>query len=643
MCGISGAIGFVNPQIQDAVKTMSQNLNHRGPDMQGYWSNVEYSATTDTGLVLAHNRLAIIDLSESGAQPMYDESGNVLVYNGEFYNYQSARLKLSADGATFNSESDTEILLKLLAMYGMDSINRVNGMFAFAFWNESQNKLTLARDRMGIKPLYYTYIENSEGQQTLLFASEVRALLSTNLISRRFEPLALETYLWNGYVSGESSIVKNVHLLGAGEYLTVTANGRIEQKSKYWELNNASRLSSFESCKEKFFDSVNRRLVADVPLGIFLSGGIDSSAIASITSQLQSGDIHTFNVGFPDEEYDESRYAVEVANHLGTTHTSLKLLESDFIDNLPAAMNSIDQPTFDAINTYFVSKSVKEAGITVALSGAGGDELFGGYTSFRDVPKMIKVGRYNRFIPDQLLRTLQRMINKIMYGSGDSLHSQVRWGKLYDTFKTNGELLKAFQISYALFTQETLKKIQPDLNFNNYGLTNDYSSYLQSHTQNGRLLQNISYLELMTFISQRLLRDTDAASMAVALEVRVPFMDHEFIEETIGLEPNLRYNPLGSKSFIRKAALSNLPHELFQRPKSGFVLPFDKWLKNKLQDTIEATFNDRELCEGAGLNQSIILRLLAAYQSGSKGIYWSRIWSLYVLLAWSRQHDMSLS
>lgn len=642
MCGISGAIGFINPQIQDAVKAMNRSMHHRGPDMQGFWSNVDYSSTSSSGLVIAHNRLSIIDLSESGSQPMHDESGNVIVYNGEFYNYNEIKTKFFDSDTSFKSTSDTEVLLKLLSKYDTDALDHVNGMFAFAFWNKHSETLTLARDRMGIKPLYYVHIKHGSGESTLLFASEIRALLSTNLIARKIEPKALETFLWNGYVSGEYSIIKDIKLLGAGQTLKVDSRGAIKSVDQYWELNNSSKSGTYDSCKQALFDAVDRRLVSDVPLGVFLSGGIDSSAIASITSQIRDSDVHTFNVGFPEEEYDESKYAIEVAKHLKTNHTTIKLMESDFASYLPDAMNSIDQPTFDAINTYFVSKAVKEAGITVALSGAGGDELFGGYTSFKDVPKMLKVARFNRVLPDKLLKLLQSTINHAKYGSSHSVNPQVRWGKLYDSFNTNGDLLKAFQVSYALFTKETLNEIQPSLNYENYGLTDQYTSQLRSHLKGDNVLEDISYLELMTFITQRLLRDTDTSSMAVSLEVRVPFMDHQFVEKVSGLDSHRRYQPLGSKAFIRDAALSNLPRQIFERPKSGFVLPFDKWIKNTLQDRVVETFNDQSVCSDLGINQDFILRLLSAYQTGTKGIYWSRIWSLYVLLNWCNKHRVTL-
>jgi len=643
MCGITGAIGYIDPSIQDAVKRTNKAMSHRGPDGDGYWSNVAPESTSNTGVVLAHRRLAIIDLTEAGYQPMVDsESGSVITYNGEFYNHQEIRTKLESDKITCTSDSDTEVLLKALVHHGMDALSTVNGMFAFAFWNPNTDCLEIARDRMGIKPLYYTTIKHTSGKVTTLFSSELTALLNSNLIPRQTDTTALDTYLWNGYVSGQQSLIKGVFLLDAGHRLHIDKHGHIKSSTNYWKLPEHSETTNLDELNSAFKASVKRRLISDVPLGVFLSGGIDSSAVAVAAQEVSTSAIHTFNIGFPESEFDESPYALQVAEKLETNHTSINLTEDEFKSNLANAMKSIDQPTFDAINTYFVSKSVKDAGITVALSGAGGDELFGGYSSFTDVPKVLKANKILGHLPKSIISVTANSISRIKYGKTGRIKPQVRWGKIQDSVSAKNDLVKAFQVSYSLFTKDTLALLRSDYNDSFYGLTSsNYNSYTEM-IQTEPTLPAISKLELSTFISQRLLRDTDSASMAVSLEARVPFLDHEYIECALSLDEQSRFYPLGKKNAIRKSALASLPEEFFDRPKSGFVLPIGNWIKNTLSDQINEVFNDTDHIKNCGLNPKVINDLWLTYQSNSPGVYWSRIWALYVYLDWCQRHKVTL-
>jgi asparagine synthase (glutamine-hydrolysing) len=646
MCGISGAVGYIDDRIQYAVHLMNEAQIHRGPDGKGIWSNVNQGCSSNSGVALAHRRLSILDLSDAGNQPMYDiDSGSVLVYNGEIYNFKDIRKDLSKRGLKFFSDCDTEVLLKLLVADGLQSLKKCNGMFSFALWNPANKVLTLGRDRMGIKPLYYTTLKQGRDQITVLFASELRALLASGLVERHIDSSALDTYLWNGFVSGSRAIVTGVSLLDAGTTLIIRAGKTPDTSERYWSLpKGEGPPSNLEEVAYEFKAAVSRRLISDVPLGIFLSGGIDSSAVATAAMQTSHKSIHTFNVSFPEVEFDESGYARDVANQLGTHHQCLELTEAGFLSGLNDALQAIDQPTFDAINTYFVSKAVREAGVTVALAGTGGDELFGGYTSFADLPRACKVSHHLRLIPETILRSIAKLATHYKVGRYGVIPPQTRWGKLGDILMARGDLVDSYQVSYSIYTQSFLKQLRPEhRNSTQFGLQPDMHSQLCSIIDGTEIMMGISQLELSNFISQRLLRDTDAASMAVSLEARVPFLDYKLIEAVSRLPSDVRYQPLGKKQALKDIALSNLNAETFNRPKAGFVLPFEIWLRKGFSAAVRDTLFDAELCMSIGLEPDAVARVWKAFEQQAPGMYWSRVWVLYVLLYWCRKHSVTIS
>ncbi|MEM9414656.1 MAG: asparagine synthase (glutamine-hydrolyzing) [Planctomycetota bacterium] len=644
MCGIAGAVGFVDDGVQSAVRAMSAALVHRGPDGDGYWSNVEAGAADERGVVLAHRRLSILDLSTAGAQPMHDpSSGQVIAYNGEVYNYRDLREPMTQAGETFSSDCDTEVVLRLLALRGAEAVAELNGMFAFACWDPAKQTLHLGRDRLGIKPLYIATVEPTPGKRTVLFASELRSMLASGLVERHIDPVGLSSYLWNGFVVGPNTFVKGVSLLDAGTTVSIAAGETPSVPERYWSLPSSSgEVASVADAEEALSQAVGRRLIADVPLGVFLSGGIDSSAVAAVASRVAPGKVHTFNIGFPEVEYDESPYAARVAEQLGTEHRCIELTESHFQSHLDDALTSIDQPTFDAINTYFVSRAVREAGVTVALAGTGGDELFGGYTSYADLPKAERWSGRLRFVPEALLRCGAGLMSRAKTGRPGSVPPQTRWGKLGDVLATRGDLVDLYQVSYALYTEQFLDQLSPHAAADRYGLPSPTHTRLGRAIEDDPALHAISKLELSCFIGQRLLRDTDAASMAVSLEARVPLLDHVFIETIARMSPAERFEPLGKKMMLRKLALEGLDRSTFDRPKSGFVLPIDTWARQGLKDQVQETLHDAELCRQVGLEPAAVARLFQAFQDGAPGLYWSRLWAIFVLLWWCREHRVSL-
>lgn len=578
---------------------------------------------------------------------MVDERhGNVIVFNGEIYNFAEIRRELEARGERFRSQCDTEVLLRAYAHFGPDVLGRLRGMFAFAIYDASRREVFLARDRLGIKPLYYASLKRGSGT-SVLFASELRSLLASGMVPKRLNPAALHTYLWNGFVVGPDTMVEGVSLLPPGTSMTIRIDdGQVSQK-RYWSLGRrATRPESEarERLEAELLEATRQHLVSDVPLGIFLSGGIDSSAIAALAVRAHTTSVKTFHVGFEESGFDESKYAEQVANALGTEHTEYRLSQSKFVDQLDDAIGSLDQPTFDAINTYFVSRVVREAGFTVALAGTGGDELFGGYSSFRNLPTAVGVLSKAKRLPLKAIERALRVGTQIALGRDDRVSPQTRWAKLGALFSTGGDLVDIYQVLYALYTPDFLGALEAGNQSAAvpFGIPDPMRSELCKSIAGLSPLEATSVLELGMFIGERLLRDSDAASMAVSLELRVPLLDHQVVEAAQRVPVHARYEPVGKKSLLRQIALSELDPSIFDRPKAGFVLPIAVWAKDRLASDIEATFSDRELVESVGLRSSPLMSLWKSFRSGAPGLYWSRIWAPYVLLRWCRLQGVSL-
>src|SRR5205823_11377996 len=406
---------------------------------------------------------------------------------------------------------------------------------------------------------------------------------------------ALATYVWNGFVVGPRTIVRTVELLPSASCAVASTSGETPTARRYWSLPRpSSPAGKKEALAAELTAAVQMHLVSDVPLGIFLSGGIDSSAIAALAVRSGNSRIRTFNVAFDEATYDESPHARAVARALGTEHQELRLTQETFRRELPEALASLDQPTFDGINTYFVSRAVREAGLTVALAGTGGDELFGGYRSFRDVPWATGWSRRLGAFPPGFLR---RMADAVTRASSfrAALPPQTRWGKLGDVLAARGELLETYQVSYALFSSDFARQLlKRGVNGGvRVGLPRKTAQELGESIAGKNPLPAVSMLEMWCFLGERLLRDTDAASMASSLEVRVPFLDHEVVSATSALPEDDRFEPLGKKQILRELALGDLDGKIFDRPKSGFVLPIGEWARDALKDEMTASLSDR--------------------------------------------------
>jgi asparagine synthase (glutamine-hydrolysing) len=640
MCGIAGAAGLIDQSVVAAVHRMNDAQVHRGPDDAGTWTSSQGQAFE---VALAHRRLAILDLSPAGAQPMHNPgTGDVLVFNGEIYNFKELRDELARGGARFVSQSDTEVILRAYEAWGPDALPRLRGIFAFGLWDARRRTLYLARDPMGVKPLYWT----RQGK-TVLFASELRALLAAG-VPRKLNPAGVASFLWHGFVVGPQTILNDVELLPAGSAVSLREGALQPQPSSYWRLPPAAPgRATPESVAAVLRETVKMQLVSDVPLGICLSGGVDSTAIATLARKTAHADVRTFTLGFEEPDLDESRQAALVAEMLGTTHASLRFGESDFRRQIPGALEAVDQPTFDGINSYLLSRAMRLAGMTVALAGTGGDELFGGYKSFVDLPRNAKLARMLAGAAPSAGLLASKLTSKLTgaaVGVG-FVPPQTRWGKVADVLASSDDLVLLYQTQYGLFSKALASQLSTHPSTGalaRSGLTDDQLASNRAAVGDDHSLHAISTLELISFVRERLVRDMDAASMAVSLELRVPFLDHVFIQEVAGLTEADRFLPLGRKDLLKAIAIDGLDHRIFDRPKSGFVLPIDRWCRGVMREQMTETYNNAELTARVGLNGRVVRALWRSFLNQIPGLYWSRVWAIFVLLDWCERHRVSL-
>jgi asparagine synthase (glutamine-hydrolysing) len=643
MCGIAGIVGRINDTNRAALGRMSAAMVHRGPDGQGTWES--QPDERGEGVLLAHRRLAILDLSPAGAQPMIDPvSGHALVFNGEIYNFQDLRARLLTAGHRFESTGDTAVMLRALGTEGPDSIASLRGMFAFACWDPSRRRLLLARDPLGIKPLYLARRDHGPGEWSLAFASEVRALLASGLLGPpRLDPVAAASVVWNGFVAGPRTAIQGIESLWPGQLRIFDARGAEQEARRFWnvpapgaggEMDEERLGSALEEC-------VRLHLVSDVPLGVFLSGGIDSSVVANLAQKANRGPVHTFTLAFEEGEFNEGPIARRIAGAIGTEHREVVLKEQEFVGELGKALDSLDQPTFDGLNSFYMSHAVRKAGFTVALVGTGGDELFGGYTSFRDLPPLLRWSRRLGWMPRGPLLAGARFAAARLQRSG-AVPAQIRWAKLPEMVRRGDDLLSLYQLAYALFLpdfQSALMGGQETAGTAD-GLPVELRAQLEEEIRSRTPLAAISVLEQRVFLGERLLRDNDAASMAASIEQRLPLVDQVLFESVSRLPDEARYSPVRKKAALRRIGLRGLDPALFQRPKSGFVLPFARWIRQGLSGPIDRTLRDASAVSAAGLDPATVARLWKAYLDGAPGLYWSRIWALYVLVRWCLRHGV---
>lgn len=630
MCGIAGVLTTRDgAPAMEAVGRMVQLQHHRGPDDSGLEL---VSKQPGHQVVLGHTRLAIIDLSAAGKQPMHSADGNCsIAYNGEIYNYHGLRDELGAE-RSWRSQSDTEVLLQCYATWGRACVERLRGMFAFGLWDEERQELFLSRDRLGIKPLYY-YSEDG----LFVFASEVRALLASGLVPRRLDPLGLDEYLAYQSLPAPRTLIQGVSALLPGAWISVDQRGRVSQ-GRYWDLlgharpqdRNSDPAASRRRVGELLREAVAQHLVSDVPVGAFLSGGIDSSAVVGLMRE--AGHVpHTFSVAFSERAYDETPHARQVASRFHAEHTEIWLGEHDLLEQLPQALAAMDQPTGDGVNTYVVSRAVRAAGITVALSGLGGDELFAGYPSFARLSRTARLFRTWGRAPQpvrQLAANTVHALGRASVGATKTAAMLASSGHMANLHPVMRQVLSSRQ-RHNLFSPAWSRAVD--------GHADPYVQLLETayrDSPRASILACISYAEARTYMHDVLLRDTDQMSMAHSLEVRVPLLDHVLVEYVMGL-PDALKQPNGTPKRLLVESLDGLlPDDIVYRPKQGFSLPFAVWMRGHLREFCEARLGQDGLAGRDIFQPRAVQELWSAFLSGRGDASWSRLWVLVVLEEW---------
>ena len=642
MCGIVGFIDDSRKHTRDTLRgiaeRMSATLLHRGPDDGGVWID------SQVGVALAHRRLSIVDLSPTGAQPMTSSCGRyVIVFNGEIYNFQELRKELISRGQPFRGSSDTEVILAGLSQWGIEtSLKRFNGMFAFALWDNLDRVLYLARDRAGEKPLYYGRIGSS-----FVFASELKALRLHPEFDANVDPEALALYLQRACVPTPRSIYKGIQKLPSGCYLAVTSVSSPASPITYWSARQAAESGvaspfqgdSFEAIQELGLllrDAVRLRMIADVPLGAFLSGGIDSSTIVALMQVQDVKPVKTFTVGFRESAYDEAANARRVASHLGTEHTELYLEPKQVLDIVPRIPALYDEPFADPsqIPTFLVSQLARQR-VTVSLSGDAGDELFGGY-------KLYKAGRL-------LWRTFGWMPLAARRAIGVALQSAP-----LQSLNLAFAWLSPVQSHFGRRSSigDKLRKLAPVLAG---GQPNQMHNLLVSNWREseflvpasrmtaasvegnwpalGDFVQQMMYSDLVSYLPDVILAKVDRASMGVSLEARIPFLDHRLIEFAWHLPLHLKFRGGTTKWILRQLLNRYVPHELVDRPKSGFSVPISEWLRGPLRQFGEDLLLQSRLQQDGWLDARLVRKLWTEHITRQRN--WEQpLWSLLMFQAW---------
>ena len=630
MCGIVGMIGLNARVSAEVLERATASLAHRGPD-DGGTVILHGRAGAEIEIGLGNRRLAILDLSPLGHQPMSDPAtGNWIVYNGEVYNFREVRHRLEESGLPFESHSDTEVILKAYAHWGEKCLDEFRGMFAFAIWDAKRNQLFMARDPMGIKPLYYF-----QSEKCFIFSSEVRTLLATGLVPRAIDRAGLGNYLTFGSVYDPNTLVQGVRSLPPGHSLT-WKNGRATV-AEYWDLIDEDRpdrtVGSRLECEEQIAgmldESVRMQLVSDVPVGVFLSGGIDSSSLVGILDR-NGVRPSTFSIVFREADYSEAEYSRTIAKRFRTDHHEITVSQADFFPAIDPAIRAMDQPTIDGINTYFVAERTRGAGVKVALSGLGGDEVFAGYSSFRTVPRL-----------ERFVNAWGHVPREARIGLADTFASFSRVNdrnrKLSALARDDGTIGHPYLLSRMLFTPQQRNDLLGAIEFESRCCAQKTLEEAVSRAQSLDPINRVSYLEARCYMLNTLLRDADSMSMAHGLEVRVPLIDHQLARRILALPGAWKLDSRTPKPLLVHALHGKLPDEIVHRPKRGFTMPFEHWLRDTLHPNVEESLH--KIGEGAlssVIREAAARRVWEDFLAGRTS--WSRPWSLYVLQRWCQQH-----
>jgi asparagine synthase (glutamine-hydrolysing) len=638
MCGIAGFIGakpnIAGGDIGSIAETMAKSIAYRGPDDQGIWIDHESEAA------LVHRRLSIIDLSAAGHQPMLSaDERYVISYNGEVYSFQPIAAELAARGQTFRGHSDTEVILESFAASGIEAtLKRMIGMFAIALWDRRDRTLTLMRDRLGIKPLYWAKFGN-----TFMFGSELKALRAHPGWTPRIDQSAVALFMRHNYIPAPRTIYEGVHKLEPGTMLVLPWQSE-PKISRFWDARSVARNGTrnlaegsdaelTEQLESLLKDAVGRRMIADVPLGAFLSGGVDSSTVVALMQAAKSGAVKSFSIGFDIEGYDEAHHAAAVARHLGTDHTELTVTAKEALDVIPRLPDFYDEPFADSsqIPTYLVSAMTRKY-VTVALSGDGGDELFAGYNRYQLtqrfwrslslMPGALRKGAAAAITavrPDRWTQFLSALPQRLRPPqAGDKVHKAASVLRLDSPDAVYRRLVSHWEPSEIMPQVEEPRGILDDTT-----LVKDFPD----------LLARMQFLDLVTYLPDDILTKVDRASMAVALEARVPLIDHRVVEFAWRLPENVKVRNGTTKWILRQVLYRHVPPELIERPKMGFGIPLGSWLRGPLRDWAETLLGEQRLRDGGLLDAAMVRRYWQDHLDGRRN--WQYLlWDVLMLEAW---------
>jgi asparagine synthase (glutamine-hydrolysing) len=626
MCGIVGIFHTRDKADVDrnTLSVMNQSQFHRGPDEGGLH--------LETGLGLGHRRLSIIDLS-SGQQPLFNEDGSVVVvFNGEIYNFVDLMPELQALGHTFRTHCDTEVIVHAWEEWGPECVQRFRGMFAFALWDRNRQTLFLARDRLGVKPLYYSFLPNG----TFLFGSELKALLAYPGFPKPLDPLAIEDYFAYGYVPEPRTIYQGTYKLSPGHHLTLVRGQPVPQPKSYWDIpfrahGPITEQDAQEELIHRLRESIKIRLVSEVPLGAFLSGGVDSGAVVALMAELSQEPVNTCSIAFNDPKFNEAAYAAKVADRYHTRHR-VEQVEPDDFSLLDRLASLYDEPYADssALPTYRVCELARKS-VTVALSGDGGDENLAGYR------------RYRFHMAEERMRSLLPLgIRRPLFGALGAMYPKADW---------------APRVFRAKSTFEALARDSVEGYFHSVSLLGDrlrnrlFSPAFQSSLQGYRAvevlkrhaaqsptddpLSLVQYLDMKTYLPGDILTKVDRASMAHALEVREPLLDHPFVEWVSGLPAHYKLRGGEGKYLFKKALTPYLPDDILYRPKMGFAVPLASWFRGPLRDRVRTSILGPRLLDSGFFNREFLTHLVDEHQAGRRD-YSAPLWSLLMFESFLR-------
>lgn len=615
MCGFTGWFDH-EPQTRNILEEMTSAIAHRGPDASGFF----YS----NPVALGHRRLSIIDLAGSHQPMMSSDERYILVYNGELYNFPELRAEMEKKGIRFQTEGDTEVLLQALILWKEEALHRLQGMFAFAFWDRKDQELLLARDHLGVKPLYFCW-----DSQRLLFASEIKALLPHPKVSREIDPQAIALYLECQYIPAPLSIYRQIRKLPPAHYLRLK-KGTLEEKP-YWTPTYLPKWpfdekSAVEELEKHLRRSVSSMLIADVPVGTFVSGGIDSSLIAALVREEMGKKIPIFHIGFEKGMPSEHEHAQKVATHLDAEHHPLFVTIQQVLDTLEHWVETFDEPFGDqaALPTLLLSQLTK-GHVKVVLTGEGADEVFGGYSNYT---KRLKEARFSHYLGSPLspLRWLYPLFPQ-----------QLRKNRFFKTLGRSSS--KRYTTIPNLFDSETHASIFSQ-DFHRLSLLSleDLAANQYFHCDSDQKLDQMLHVDQKLWLADDLLTKVDRATMAHSIEARVPYLDHKLVEFAARLPPSFKIKEGSTKYLLKKVAEKILPPEIVHRPKSGFVLPLKEWIATGFKGHLEDTLSSQGLLGRNLFNPGVIERLRKEEASGRRR-HGTRLWALHALELWFRRYS----